>query len=142
VDDIATITAIANDVGFESTFLRQIIAFGEPGDIALGISTSGNSPNVLAALTEAKRRGLVTVALAGDTGGAMASAASDGTIDHLFIARTSYTPRIQEGHATVWHTLLELVQELLKQHEGDREGTLFEESERRAASHVQPEERA
>lgn len=109
-NDVAVVTAVANDVGFENVFLRQVIAFGEPGDIALGFSTSGNSPNVVAALTEARRRGLLTVALAGNDGGAMAQSAD---VDFCFIARTEHLPRIQEGQATVWHTLLELVQEVL-----------------------------
>lgn len=109
-NDIAVVTAVGNDVGFDKVFLRQIIAFGEPGDIALGISTSGNSPNVLAALAEAKRRGLVTIGLAGYDGGEMARA---GNVDFCFVARLEYIPRIQEGQATVWHALLELVQESL-----------------------------
>jgi D-sedoheptulose 7-phosphate isomerase len=105
-NDAATLTAVANDVGFENVFLRQVIAYGAPGDVALGVSTSGNSGNVLAALAEAKRRRLLTVGLAGNDGGAMAAA----ELDYCFIARTDYVPRIQEGHATIWHTLLELVQ--------------------------------
>lgn len=108
--DIAVLTAVANDVGFENVFLRQVIALGEPGDVALGISTSGNSPNVVSALAESRQRGLLTVALAGDEGGAMARA---GVADFCFVARTEHIPRIQEGHATLWHTLLELVQESL-----------------------------
>ncbi len=109
-NDVAVVTAVANDVGFENVFLRQVIAFGEPGDIALGFSTSGNSPNVLTALTGARRRGLLTVALAGNDGGVMAQSPDVG---FCFIARTEHLPRIQEGQATVWHTLLELVQEVL-----------------------------
>jgi D-sedoheptulose 7-phosphate isomerase len=109
-NDVAVVTAVGNDVGFEHVFARQVVAFGEAGDIALGISTSGNSPNVLAALAEAKRRGMVTVALAGYDGGAMARA---GVADHCFVARVEHIPRIQEGQATVWHALLELVQERL-----------------------------
>jgi len=109
-NDVAVVTAVANDVGFENVFLRQVIAFGQPGDIALGFSTSGNSSNVLAALTEARHRGLLTVALAGNDGGAMAQSPE---VDYCFIARTEHLPRIQEGQATVWHTLLELVQEVL-----------------------------
>ncbi len=106
VNDIAVVTAVGNDVGFDNVFLRQVIAFGEPNDIALGISTSGNSPNVLAALREAKRRGLLTLALAGYDGG---QAVRSEAVDHCFIARSDHIPRIQEGQATVWHTLLDLV---------------------------------
>ena len=106
-NDVAVVTALANDVGVENVFSRQVIAFGERGDIALGFSTSGNSANVVAGLAEAKRRGLLTVALAGYDGGAMAR----GDIaDFCFVARAEHVPRIQEGHATVWHALLELVQ--------------------------------
>lgn len=108
VDDVATLTAVANDVGFEHVFSRQIIALGASGDIALGISTSGNSPNVIRALAEAKRLGMLTIALSGGEGGALARAPF---VDFCFVARTAHIPRIQEGQATVWHTLLELVQE-------------------------------
>ena len=108
--DSATVTAVANDVGLDSVFVRQIIALGERGDIALAISTSGNSTNIVAGLAEAKRRGLVTVAFTGYDGGAIAR---DGNVDFCFIARREFVPRIQEGHATLWHTLLELVQHAL-----------------------------
>ena len=108
VDDVATLTAVANDVGFEHVFARQVIALGAPGDIALGISTSGNSPNVMRGLVEAKRRGMLTVALSGGDGGALARSPD---VDFCFVARLEHIPRIQEGQATVWHTLLELVQE-------------------------------
>lgn len=108
VDDVATLTAVGNDVGFEHVFARQMIALARPGDIALGISTSGNSPNVIRALTEAKRRELLTIALSGGDGGAVAHSTD---VDFCFIARIEHIPRIQEGQATVWHTLLELVQE-------------------------------
>ncbi len=107
VNDVAVVTAVANDVGFENVFVRQIIGLGEPGDIALGFTTSGSSPNVVAALAAARRRGMLTVALAGYDGGAVGRA---GTVDHCFVARVEDLPRIQEGHATVWHALLELIQ--------------------------------
>jgi D-sedoheptulose 7-phosphate isomerase len=109
-NDVAVLTALANDVGVDTIFSRQIIALGERGDIALGISTSGNSPNVVAALAEARRRGLLTIGLAGYGGGAMAR---EGTVDFCFVARAEHVPRIQEGQATLWHTLLELTQERL-----------------------------
>ncbi len=108
--DSATLSAVANDVGLASVFVRQLIALGERGDIALGISTSGNSQNVTAALAEAKRRGMLTVAFAGYNGGDIARS---GNVDYCFIARREFVPRIQEGHATLWHTLLELVQTAL-----------------------------
>lgn len=105
--DSASVTAVANDVGLDSVFVRQIIALGERSDIALGISTSGNSANVVAALAQAKRRGMLTVALTGYDGGAILR---DGRADFCFVARREFVPRIQEGHATLWHTLLELTQ--------------------------------
>ena len=108
--DSATVTALANDVGLDSVFARQLGAVGERGDIALGISTSGNSGNVVAAFTEAKRRGMLTIALTGYDGGAVART---GAVDFCFVARREFVPRIQEGHATLWHTLLELVQDAL-----------------------------
>ena len=113
--DSATLTAVANDVGLDSVFVRQLGALGERGDIALGISTSGNSANVVAGFTEAKRRGMLTVALTGYDGGAIARG---GAVDFCFVARREFVPRIQEGHATLWHTLLELVQNALAQRQG------------------------
>ena len=111
----ATITALANDVGLESVFARQIGAIGERGDIALGISTSGNSGNVVAAIAEAKRRGMLTLALTGYDGGAIGRS---GAVDFCFVARREFVPRIQEGHATLWHALLELVQHALASRAG------------------------
>ncbi|MEP6691920.1 MAG: SIS domain-containing protein [Gemmatimonadaceae bacterium] len=109
--DSAVVTAIANDVGVEHVFLRQVIACGERGDIALGFSTSGSSPNVIAAFREASRRGLVTVAFTGGDGGALARSAD--VVDFCFVARLDYIPRIQEAHATAWHILLALVHDVL-----------------------------
>ena len=110
--DVAVITAIGNDVGFDRVFMRQIIAFGEAGDIALGFSTSGHSRNVVEGLTEARRRGLLTIAVSGGEGGTMAAT---GFADHCFVARAEHIPRIQEGQATIWHGLLELVQAILSE---------------------------
>lgn len=111
----ATITALANDVDMNSVFARQIGALAVRGDIALGISTSGDSGNVITAFTEAKRRGLLTVALAGYNGGGIAAS---GTVDFCFVARREFVPRIQEAHATVWHTLLDLVHAKLARDKG------------------------
>ncbi len=108
--DSATVTAIANDVGLDSVFVRQLGAVGERHDIALGFSTSGNSTNIVAAFAEARKRGMLTVALTGYDGGAVART---GAVDFCFIARREFVPRIQEGHATIWHTLLELTQHAL-----------------------------
>ncbi|CAN5832290.1 SIS domain-containing protein [soil metagenome] len=107
VEDGAVLTAIANDIGVDAIFTRQLIAFGRAGDIALGISTSGHSANVAAALLEARQRGMLTVAFAGNDGGSLAHS---GAIDHCFVARSEHIPRIQEGHATLWHALLDIVQ--------------------------------
>ena len=108
--DSATITALANDVGLENVFARQVGALGTRDDIAFGLSTSGNSTNVVSAFREARRRGLLTIALTGYDGGAIART---GAVDYCFVARREFVPRIQEGHATLWHTLLDLVQSAL-----------------------------
>lgn len=108
--DSAVFTAIANDVGFDRVYSRQVIAFGAPADIALGFSTSGNSRNVLEGLAEAGKRGMLTIAISGNDGGAMAL---PGAADHCFVARAEHVPRIQEGQATIWHALLELVQDAM-----------------------------
>jgi D-sedoheptulose 7-phosphate isomerase len=87
------LTAAGNDLGFEQIFARQIEALGRPGDVAIAISTSGKSPNVLAALEQAKSTKLVTAALAGKTGGALT-----GLADHLLVVPSDTTARIQEMH--------------------------------------------
>lgn len=111
--DSATVTAIANDVGPGAVFARQLGAYGEPGDIALGFSTSGNSANVVAAFVEARRRGLFSIAMVGYDGGAIAQS---GAVDECFVVRREFVPRIQEGHATIWHALLRMVQVALAHH--------------------------
>jgi D-sedoheptulose 7-phosphate isomerase len=99
------VTALSNDVGFDSVFARQIAALGRPGDIAVGLSTSGNSPNLLNAFDEAHSRGLLTVGIAGGDGGRMAGLAS---IDHLFVVASPSVHRIQEAQTTIYHVLWEL----------------------------------
>jgi D-sedoheptulose 7-phosphate isomerase len=108
--DVAVVTALSNDIGFEVVFARELGAFARRGDIALGLSTSGGSANVLRAFEEASRRGLTTVGLAGYHGGKMAEA---DTIDHLFVIPSSSVHRIQEAQTTVYHVLWELVQRAL-----------------------------
>ncbi len=108
--DVAVVTALANDVGFEVVFARQIAAFGRRGDIALGLSTSGNSDNLVRAFEEASRRGLLTVGLAGYEGGKMAEL---DTIDHLFVVPSDSVHRIQEAQTTIYHVLWELTQAAL-----------------------------
>lgn len=108
--DVAVLTALANDVGFDVVFARQVAAWGRPGDVAFAISTSGGSENVLRGLGEAKGRGLLTVALAGYDGGRMAEA---GTVDFLFVVPSSSVHRVQETQTTVYHVLWALTQRLL-----------------------------
>jgi D-sedoheptulose 7-phosphate isomerase len=105
----ANITAIANDVGVEAIFLRQLIAHARPEDVAVGISTSGGSPNILAALAEARKRGLVTVGIVGYDGGRIVG---ERLADHAVVVRSDYIPRIQEVQASVYHVLRGLVETL------------------------------
>jgi D-sedoheptulose 7-phosphate isomerase len=104
--DSAILTAIANDIGTEALFARQVIAYGRPGDVAIALSTSGNSDNVIAALAEARRRGIVTVALVGYDGGRVAA---ERLADHVVVTRSEHIPRIQEAQASAYHVLRELV---------------------------------
>jgi len=104
-NDIAVVTALTNDIGFDVVFARQIAAFGRPTDIAVGLSTSGNSANLLAGFDEAGRRGLLTVGIAGADGGKMAELPC---IDHLFVIPSASVHRIQEAQTTVYHALWEL----------------------------------
>jgi D-sedoheptulose 7-phosphate isomerase len=108
VTDPSILTAVANDLGFEEIFRRQVEAHGRPGDVAVGISTSGRSKNVLAALEWAKAHGLVTVGLTGGGGGALA-----GLVDHLVDVPSTETPRIQEVHGLVVHLLCQIVEQEL-----------------------------
>jgi D-sedoheptulose 7-phosphate isomerase len=105
--DSSALTAVGNDYGFERVFARQIEGLGRTGDVAMGISTSGNSPNVLRGLEAANARGLVTIALTGRGGAAGQIAAHHIAVDE---ARTS---RVQEVHATVLHVICELVEQEL-----------------------------
>ena len=98
--DTSAITACGNDFGFEQIFARQIEALGRPGDVAIGISTSGKSANVIAGLKQAKARGLVAVAFGGESGGGMAAIA-----DHLIAVPSTVTARIQEMHITLGQML-------------------------------------
>jgi D-sedoheptulose 7-phosphate isomerase len=104
----AVITAIGNDVGFEEIFARQVIALGRPGDVAVGITTSGRSANALRALRQARKQGLATIALAGYGGGELKR--EDG-LDHLLVTDSTYIPRIQEAQATIYHALVRGLEE-------------------------------
>jgi D-sedoheptulose 7-phosphate isomerase len=106
--DTAIITALANDIGAEVIFARQVIAYGRSGDALLALSTSGNSLSVLDALAEARRRGLVTIALVGYDGGRVAS---ERLADHIVVSPSQHIPRIQEAQATAYHVLREMVEQ-------------------------------
>jgi D-sedoheptulose 7-phosphate isomerase len=105
------ITAIGNDYGFDRVFSRQIEALGRAGDVAIGISTSGNSPNVISGLSVAKTMGLHTIALTGCLGGKIRN-----EVEHCICVPSNVTPRIQECHILIGHIISELV-----------EGTIFHE---------------
>jgi len=98
----ANITAIANDIGSEAIFARQLIAHARPEDVAVGISTSGGSANILATLAEARKRGLLTVGIVGYDGGRIVA---ERLADHAVVVRSDYIPRIQEVQASIYHVL-------------------------------------
>jgi len=102
------LTALANDYSYEEVFSRQIEAWGEPGDVALALSTSGNSPNVIRALETAREKGLITVGLAGEGGGKMRE-----LCDYCLCIPSRDTPRIQEAHILIGHILCEIVEQYL-----------------------------
>jgi D-sedoheptulose 7-phosphate isomerase len=106
--DTSVLTAVGNDMGYESVFRRQVEAHGRPGDVAVGITTSGRSPNVVLALERARERGLVTVGLTGNGGGRLA-----GRVDYLVDVPHRETARIQEVHAMVVHVLCQVVEEAM-----------------------------
>lgn len=103
--DSSVVTSIANDYGFAAVFARQVEALGAAGDVLVGISTSGNSENVLCALRAAREQGLVTVAFTGAGGGKMA-----GLADHLFAVTSRVTARIQEAHILAGHMLCDWIE--------------------------------
>jgi D-sedoheptulose 7-phosphate isomerase len=105
-EDSAILTAIANDIGIDAIFSRQVIAYGLAGDALLALSTSGNSTNVIQALAEARRRGLQTIAMVGYDGGRIGS---EELADHVIVTRSEHIPRIQEAQASAYHVLGELV---------------------------------
>ena len=102
------LTAIGNDYGFDLVFSRQLEALAHQGDVAIGISTSGNSPNVLRAMAVARKMGLHTVALTGCTGGKL-----KGAVDHCICVPSDQTPRIQECHILIGHIISELVEQTI-----------------------------
>lgn len=104
--DPSVVTALGNDLGFESVFRRQVEAHGRPGDVAMGFTTSGRSPNVVEGLRAARSRGLVTVGLTGEGGGDL-----KGLVHHLIAVPHTDTARIQEVHIMVAHVLCQMVDE-------------------------------
>lgn len=115
VSDTAMMTAVGNDVGFAQIFLRQIIAQGKKGDAVIGISTSGNSDNLIAAFEKAKEMELVTIGLAGGTGGQMKLSKA---LDHCLVVPSDSIHRIQECHVALYHILWDLVHTLLADKRG------------------------
>ena len=106
--DVAVLTSISNDYDYSQVFSKQLSALGHEGDVVIGISTSGNSGNVIKAMEVAKKNGMRTVILTGGTGGKLANMA-----DYTFIVPTKHTPRIQETHITLGHTICQMVDEEL-----------------------------
>jgi len=106
--DVAVLTSISNDYEYSQVFSKQLSALGHEGDVVIGISTSGNSLNVIKAVEVAKKNGMKTVILTGGTGGKLANMA-----DYTFIVPTKHTPRIQETHITLGHTICQMVDEEL-----------------------------
>jgi len=105
----ANLTEVANDIGSDATFLRQLIAQARPEDVAIGISTSGGSRNIIMALEEARKRKLLTVALVGYDGGEIKRR---GLADFPIVVRSDYIPRIQEVQASIYHVLREALEVL------------------------------
>ena len=113
--DKTMLTAIANDVGFAQVFSRQVIALMQPQDALIGISTSGNSANLINAFVQAKKIGAVTIGLVGGTGGEMAKAG----LDHCLIVPSDSIHRVQECHVAIYHILWDLVHTLLADERGN-----------------------
>jgi D-sedoheptulose 7-phosphate isomerase len=109
----SALTAIGNDYAFDQIFARQLEALGNSGDVAIGLSTSGNSPNVLEGFLGAKRKGMLTIGLTGEDGGQLKA-----LVDYCICVPSRDTPRIQEAHILIGHILCELVEQaLFGQHE-------------------------
>ena len=106
--DTSALTAIGNDYAFEDVFARPLEALGNRGDVAMGFSTSGKSPNVLKAMAAARKKGLVTVGLTGQSGEALVR-----QVDFCFRVPSVDTPRVQEAHALIGHILCDMVEKLL-----------------------------
>ncbi|MBL8473943.1 MAG: SIS domain-containing protein [Rhodocyclaceae bacterium] len=116
VADSAMMSAVGNDIGYAHVFVRQLIALARPGDGLIGISTSGNSDNLLAAFAKAREMGLVTIGLSGHDGGKMAAS---GLLDHSLVVDSPSIHRIQETHVAIYHIIWDLTHTLLA---GERGG--------------------
>ena len=112
--DTSALTAIANDYGFEQVFARQVEGLGARGDVLLALSTSGRSPNVLAALRSARERGLVTIGFTGSKGEALGA-----LCDHLFVSPSDDTPVVQQIHLSVAHGICDAIEQTMMR-EGPR----------------------
>ena len=113
--DVAFLSAVANDVGFEHVFVRQLTALGRKGDALIGFSTSGNSANLMNAFAKAKELGIVCIGFAGGDGGRMQSS---GLLDHCLVVPSSSIHRVQECHVAAYHVLWDLVCTLLADDRG------------------------
>lgn len=119
VADTAMMTAVGNDIGIAHIFVRQVIAQARRGDALIGISTSGNSENLMAAFAKAKEMGVETIGLSGHDGGRMAAA---GALDHCLVVESDSIHRIQETHVAIYHILWDLVHTLLADQRGNLDG--------------------
>lgn len=112
-NDMAMVTAVANDVGFDDVFARQIIALGKEGDVLLGVSTSGNSKNLVHAFETARRMKLTTIGFAGNDGGEMAELGLRGLVNYCLTVPTASIHRIQETHVALYHIMWDMVHTFL-----------------------------
>ena len=119
--DVAMLTAVGNDVGFDHVFERQIIAHGRAGDGLVGFSTSGNSVNLIKAFEQAREMGLVTIGFSGGDGGAMLNC---GAVDHCLVVPTASIHRVQECHVVAYHILWDLTHSLLAERGGEEQGAI------------------
>jgi D-sedoheptulose 7-phosphate isomerase len=114
--DTSILTAVGNDYSFDKIFERQVEALGEEGDVLIGISTSGNSPNVINAVLKAKKLGMFTVGFSGKDGGKLKEVA-----DVCFVVKSFSTPRIQEVHITIGHVMCDFIEKFVFKEEGKNE---------------------
>lgn len=113
--DTAMMSAVGNDVGYAHVFVRQVIAYGRPGDVLVGVSTSGNSANLLAAFAKARELGITTIGLSGHDGGEMGR---EGALDHCLTVASDSIHRVQETQVAIYHVVWDLVHTLLANQRG------------------------